>query len=416
MENQINEQEIIEKHYNRLAEQSTQPGDFDAVKKQLNSFCEAEKLEHSGEWYYAGGMRHVRAITNIIGEFSKDETKMKKELKKLKKVTDKNPVFSGEVEDKFSSIRKQVDQQLIIRMCAAIEILKETGKDLTEDERYIDSHFSNPKGAEVFTLENGDFIFLDNPTVHAIVENENGIILHCENGPAIEFKDGSKMYAIEDVWGLDEWIIMTPAEEMDPEKVLALENVDHRRIALQKMGMAKLIEKAVLVHEEGDRALYDFEELLGGKSRYLKMVNASNDEIHVEGVDNSCDTVQESRNFRANRDLWKPLYIDGVTQEEDADANQQQQGDVCFEGQDKLPTDAPVLKTTALLSSHTGGRHTISGGKLYGDEDTQYWVTDKAEKVTHPQHNANTFEAGVYKIWAVREMDHINGILRTVID
>ena len=375
---------IIDSIVKEYADASTQPGNFEATKKAIESFCAAENLEHSGVWHFANGMREVRAI-------DKDNT------------------------------RRAIDLQYVIRVMAYTKCAQKLGTELKPEEQSYFDLFKDVSGCEVFAIKNGDWIYLNNPTTHAIVEVDGNITLSNPSGPAIEFADGSKTYAVDDVFNVPEWVVLTAGPDMDPKAVLGLENVDHRRIAIEKIGIERLVSCGKLVDEVGDRKLYNLADLFEGeRAMYLSMINPSTGDVHVEGVDNKCESVKEARDFRAGVEGWNPLFIDGVVQE-GGNLEQQQQGDVCFQWlPGGVPEDAPKLKTKALLSDENQKRHIVDC-VVRGDSERQYLkARKKILTVKHPEHNDTElpmFEAGgCWTCWAVVEHDHVNDILRAVVD
>lgn len=129
--------------------------------------------------------------------------------------------------------------------------------------------------------------------------------LHNYNGPAMEFSDGHKIYAINNT-PIPAYIAETSPEDFTKDMFLKEKNVDFRRFITTKIGIEKTIEllgaDVVDIYESDVGGRY---ELLmvdytntGEKRPYLKMINKSIGEFHIEGVHPSCKTVQEALNFR----------------------------------------------------------------------------------------------------------------------
>lgn len=165
-----------------------------------------------------------------------------------------------------------------------------------------------------------------NPT--KILKNANG--LHAENESALEYQNDPGFAQMEPIYSLNgiqvpDWAILTPKDQLDPKKVLAITNVDQRREVLRKMGPenllkkmnAKTLEKAVVTEEncktfglrppfrkaDLDYVLYELDFGDNMKVRYLKMDNPSVDAIHIEGVTNECETILDALAFRNQRAL-----------------------------------------------------------------------------------------------------------------
>jgi hypothetical protein len=146
-----------------------------------------------------------------------------------------------------------------------------------------------------------------------IKKNNNG--LHCENGPALAYDDGtSEFYYLNGVVMKKEQV-MTPAEKMNPKDILAESNVEVRRELIRKMGIDRLVSE--LPHKVMDKQ-GNYELLSVSLSdevtdaRYLKMINPSIGVFHVEGVEG--DTVKEALAFRARSviggdETWNPSVL-----------------------------------------------------------------------------------------------------------
>lgn len=66
--------------------------------------------------------------------------------------------------------------------------------------------------------------------------------LHCENGPAIEYGDGTVVYAWHGVSVPDAWIA-DKENALTAEIALTWENIEQRRAACEILGWAKVLEK-----------------------------------------------------------------------------------------------------------------------------------------------------------------------------
>jgi hypothetical protein len=166
--------------------------------------------------------------------------------------------------------------------------------------------------------------------------NKNGIQLHADGKPALSFKDGYNLWYLNGV-AVTEDIVMTPAEQLDPNLILTEKNVEVRREIVRKIGIERVIQKL------GAEVLDTFEnyqllrlnkvEGMQNKPVYLKMKNPSIGVWHVEGVDSKCKTVKEALHFR------KPKALQNIPIDEVNGKDWYQQGDVCI-----WPKDATSLK------------------------------------------------------------------------
>lgn len=66
--------------------------------------------------------------------------------------------------------------------------------------------------------------------------------LHCENGPAMKWRDGYSIYALNGIIVPKE-IVTTPAEMLDPNLILNEQNVDIQREIIKKIGADIVLKK-----------------------------------------------------------------------------------------------------------------------------------------------------------------------------
>ncbi len=306
---------------------------------------------------------------------------------------------------------------------------QECGEELKADEKESLDDCLRVAGVALYILENGDVAYLEPPIKHVI--DENGA-LSCHDGPAIEFRDRSESYAVNDVFDVPKWVVMTPVEDLDPQKVLGLENADHRRIAIERMGIDKMVEGSNVVVEEDDKmgssyVLRDMSHVFNDeKAMYLEMVCPSYDKKHVEGVPNDISSIQEALDFRSGVKDWNPSALDGFSRE-GGNADHVQQGDVGFEFvSGDLSEDVKEAANKVLLPENgVSGSHVIANGTLYanGEINEQYIVSKEDVIVKHTRgtdkHNDVTLRAttdGYWRVFPMREQDHVSGMLREVID
>jgi hypothetical protein len=128
--------------------------------------------------------------------------------------------------------------------------------------------------------------------------------LHCENGPALAFSDGWKVYALNGVRVAPE-IVKTPAAKLDLNLLLRERNVEVRREIVRKIGIERIMSELnieILDERNGYQLLIpDLRD--GGKRPYLKMLNPSEGTWHIEGVHPDCRTVPEALEWRNNDNL-----------------------------------------------------------------------------------------------------------------
>jgi len=148
------------------------------------------------------------------------------------------------------------------------------------------------------------FIYpLDNYTVvgqRPEVIRRNSLGLHADGGPCVQYRDGWKMWALNGVT-VPEYLAMTPAEQIDPAKILKESNLEVRREGIRKVGIERML--AHLPHKtlgcSGSYTLLSVrlsEEI--PDSRWLKMLNPSIGVWHMEAVAPECATVEQALNWR----------------------------------------------------------------------------------------------------------------------
>lgn len=123
--------------------------------------------------------------------------------------------------------------------------------------------------------------------------------LHNENGLAIEWQDGYGEYYLNGV-SVEEWIVKTPGEKIDPVVMLKEVNAEVRREIVRKVGIERVVQKLgaeVLDKEDGyELLLLDLKD--GRKREYLKMKNPSIGVFHIEGVKPGTTTVKQALAWR----------------------------------------------------------------------------------------------------------------------
>ncbi len=170
-------------------------------------------------------------------------------------------------------------------------------------------------------------IFQHRPEVISLVD---GLLHKDGGGPAIHYRGGLIV-----IWALHgvqvpQWLAETSAEDIDPRKLLKIDNAQVRAEFVRKVGIericyslkAKVLDSKV-IEIGGQQHAYELLGLPidGELYHYLKMQNPSVPELwHVEGVPQECLTVYAALNFR-----------NGLTEEDIDDkdgAEWYQQGDL----------------------------------------------------------------------------------------
>jgi len=138
--------------------------------------------------------------------------------------------------------------------------------------------------------------------------NNNGD-LHCENDMAIKWRDGYGDYYLNGV-SVEENIVLTPAEKLDPKIILTEKNVEVRREIVRKIGVEIVCNKlgAKVIDSYKDYELLTLDLGDGRERPYLKMKNPSIGTYHIEGVHPDCKTVKDALKFRNGTDV-EPEFL-----------------------------------------------------------------------------------------------------------
>lgn len=187
----------------------------------------------------------------------------------------------------------------------------------------------------IYPIE-GYIIFCQKPEI--ILRNERG--LHCENGPALRYQDGTEIWALNGVKMPSEYIL-TPKEELEPNLILKEKNAEIRRELVRKITLEKLF--ATLPSKIIDKKSYKSDakltsnnclerltnfvnsKILNDKNTiiteyelitidigddrfrpYLRMKNPSTGDLHIEGVHPDCKTVEDALAWRNQLDIYIP--------------------------------------------------------------------------------------------------------------
>jgi hypothetical protein len=127
---------------------------------------------------------------------------------------------------------------------------------------------------------------------------------HNDNGPFCKYRDGTAMWALHGI-RVPQELVETPSEKLDARDWIKEENADWRRIAFQKIGIRKVIEQL------GAETIDTYKCPVGGeyellmidlgleiKRPFLKMLNPSINQYHIEGVKPGTKTCREALEFR----------------------------------------------------------------------------------------------------------------------
>lgn len=116
-----------------------------------------------------------------------------------------------------------------------------------EDSEYLDVWYQLAKSAMWWWPYDTHCFICERPeAIHVDDDAE----LHCENGPALRFRDGVELYVING-HEVPKFVVMQP-ETITIEKIRDEQNAEVRRIMIQRMGPQKYLTEieAKLIHED----------------------------------------------------------------------------------------------------------------------------------------------------------------------
>lgn len=153
---------------------------------------------------------------------------------------------------------------------------------------------------------------------HNLVRRDSEGRLHAEFGPALTYPDGWGFHMLHGI-RVEAWMAETHPDDLDPRKIIQIENVDQRREVIRRLGSERLVAKleAKTLDAEtrevgGKYELLAIEMNHGAPWHFLKMRNASIDAVHIEAVPRECLTVREAINWRASQNKnhdWFPSQL-----------------------------------------------------------------------------------------------------------
>ena len=125
-------------------------------------------------------------------------------------------------------------------------------------------------------------------------------LLHKDGGPAILYRDGLSAWALNGV-RVPQWLSETRTENIDPRKLLEIDNAQVRAEFVRKVGIERVCYalKAKCVDKKGNYELLML-DLQDGRNRpHLKMLNPSVPDLwHIEGVHPDCVDVASALKWR----------------------------------------------------------------------------------------------------------------------
>ena len=136
-------------------------------------------------------------------------------------------------------------------------------------------------------------------------------LLHKDGGPAISYRDGFSLWRLNGV-KVPQWLAETREEDIDPRKLLEIDNVQVRAEFVRKVGIERVCYSlgAKCVDKKDGYELLMLDLGDGRRRPYLRMQNPSVPELwHVEGVHPDCDTVSEALVWRNGGETEAPTVL-----------------------------------------------------------------------------------------------------------
>jgi hypothetical protein len=157
----------------------------------------------------------------------------------------------------------------------------------------IETHWMIPCETECIVSERPEYICVSNN------------VLHADGKPAIRYKDGFAVWALNGVRVTQE-IAETPAGELDPKIIFREKNVEARREIVRKIGNERIFEtlNAKVVDTWMEYSLLKL-KIDSFDISTLRMKNPSTGTWHCENVPETCRTVKDALAWRDGEEEYE---------------------------------------------------------------------------------------------------------------
>jgi len=285
----------------------------DQISREINRFTANESYDWGQRYlvYFLGQIKSFKSHVNRAGEnlsYALNNTSFGSS-------TTAGPLYR--VHSVYRGINRALLSDLINKvfsgdslLCsldniAMYDFLHECGEPISQDikryMRFIDA------GCFISFMSYGLAIVCKRPRYIKTFKDR----LHCDDGPAIEWADGSRWYCLNGVRVPHQLITLSPGD-FDPRIILMIENAEVRKEIVRKIGIENLISRLngqLLDRWNG----YELIKLnMPGMQIvpvYLKMTNPSTGAIHVEGVPPEIATCREALSWRVEGTDWNPEQL-----------------------------------------------------------------------------------------------------------
>lgn len=145
-----------------------------------------------------------------------------------------------------------------------------------------------------------------------VVSRDEKDELHCEDGPAIAWRDGYGLFYLHGV-SMSQEQVMTPAADMTAEMVMSEKNADVRAELVRKYGINRLADQGKVLdsykaysQQWWTKSEYELVDMAGifesvDYAPHLKMKNQTTGIYHMEGVDPKCKSIADALTDRWGR-------------------------------------------------------------------------------------------------------------------
>lgn len=149
-----------------------------------------------------------------------------------------------------------------------------------------------------FKAYHGICYMVDRPEV---IRVDDRLRFHCEDGPAVRFRDGTELYRFNGI-GMKKEHIMQPVTK---QMILEAENVEQRRILVGRVGIEGFIEimQCDIVDEDVDkfgnnRRLYATDHDIGRRDfKIAQYIDPSTGRIYTTYVPSIIKSIEQAMNF-----------------------------------------------------------------------------------------------------------------------
>lgn len=256
---------------------STEPINKTEVESAMNSLYKAHGYAEP-RIYYARSPREGMAMTQALRENGLMDTEQLAEIIKHQKTTWQPGAIYGNQDLEWLYLYKFINDELPV-------------------EKFNGPLEETLRVAELcgwYWPHDNYVVVTERPVKYSSKNN----VLHCEDGPAIEYSDGYAVYVLNGVRMSGVEHLMS--KDANPKDILNVKNAEQRAELIKLFGIDKLfyeLNPQKLDTYEGYE-LYSVMVYEGIPRIYLKMNNPSVDEVHIEAVHPDCTTVKQALAWR----------------------------------------------------------------------------------------------------------------------